>query len=141
MKISTKGIYALEMVTDLAIHSSDIKLESLRNIAGRRELSEKYLERIAKVLKDNHIIKSTRGAYGGYCLAKDSQQITVKEVLTCVEGTLAPVACLTTETDCGVDCDTCATRSTWAKMWDVILRAASDVTIADIADKAKELSE
>lgn len=141
MKISTKGIYALEMVTDLAMHSTDTELESLRNIAERRGLSEKYLERIAKVLKDNHIIRSVRGAYGGYCLDIDSHRLTAEEVLTCVEGTLAPVACLTTDTDCGIDCNACATKNTWGQMWQVILDAVGDITIGDIVERVEQISE
>ena len=53
MRISTKGIYALEIVADLAMHSTEDSWESLKNIANRRNLSEKYLERIMKGLKDN----------------------------------------------------------------------------------------
>lgn len=51
MRISTKGIYALEIVADLAMHSTEDSWESLKNIANRRNLSEKYLERIMKGLK------------------------------------------------------------------------------------------
>ena len=63
MKISTKGRYALEIMTDLAMHSGPEQLESLKNIAGRRNLSEKYLERIIKALKDANLVQSVRGAY------------------------------------------------------------------------------
>ena len=51
MKMSTKGQYALEIVADLALHSGRDHLESLKNIAERRKLSEKYLERIVKPMK------------------------------------------------------------------------------------------
>ena len=64
MRISTKGIYALEIVADLAMHSTEDSWESLKNIANRRNLSEKYLERIMKGLKDNGVVVSVRGAYG-----------------------------------------------------------------------------
>ena len=60
MKISTKGIYALEMVVDLAIYADDGNRASIRSVAVRRKLSEKYLERIASMLKKAEIIKSTR---------------------------------------------------------------------------------
>ncbi|MDD3402754.1 MAG: Rrf2 family transcriptional regulator [Hespellia sp.] len=132
MKISTKGKYALEIIVDLAMHSDEEHLESLKNIAARRALSEKYLERIIKALKDAKLVRSVRGAYGGYCLAKSADKMTVTEVLNAVEGELAPVACLTQETDCGIDCDTCPTRDTWGQMWKQILSVTDSVTIADI---------
>lgn len=132
MKISTKGKYALEIIVDLAMHSDEGHLESLKNIAARRALSEKYLERIIKALKDAKLVRSVRGAYGGYCLAKSADKMIVTEVLNAVEGELAPVACLTQETDCGIDCDTCPTRDTWGQMWKQILSVTDSVTIADI---------
>ena len=66
MRISTKGTYALEIIVDLAMHSSEEHLEQLKNIAARRGLSEKYLERIVKAMKNENLILSTRGAMGGY---------------------------------------------------------------------------
>lgn len=140
MKISTKGQYALEIVTDLAMHSDAKQLESLRNVAVRRNLSEKYLERIVKSLKDAGIIKSVRGAYGGYCLEVLPEQLTVKQVLNAVEGQLAPVECLTKESDCGIDCDTCPTRGTWGLMWQTINRTVEKVTIQEIMEACREIN-
>ena len=141
MKISTKGIYALEVVADLALHSDAAHLESLKNIAERRQLSEKYLERIVKALKDAHIIKSVRGAYGGYCMAKEPQQLTVREVLKAVEGELAPVDCLTQESSCGIDCRSCPTRDTWAALWQTIAGVADEVTVGDIVRAAEKIDK
>ena len=135
MRISTKGIYALEIITDLAMHSSPDSLECLKNIAGRRELSEKYLERIVKGMKEKQLITSVRGARGGYCLTKRAEDISVREVLSSVEGELAPVACLTKETDCHMSCESCATRGTWRDIWDEILETADSVSIQDILDE------
>lgn len=104
MRISTKGTYALEIIVDLAMHSSEEHLERLKNIAARRGLSEKYLERIVKAMKNENLILSTRGAMGGYRLARRPEDITVLDVLRSVEGELAPVECLTKETNCGIAC-------------------------------------
>lgn len=134
MKMSTKGQYALEIVVDLALNSNPGHLESLKNIAGRRNLSEKYLERIIRALKQKDIVESVRGAYGGYCLVKAPQDLSVKEVLTAVEGELTPVNCLTRESDCGVSCDLCPTRSTWGSMWKTITDTAAQITIGDIVN-------
>lgn len=137
MKISTKGIYALEVAVDLAMYASDENRVSIRSVAERRNLSEKYLERIVSMLKKAGVVKSTRGAYGGYCLAKEPRDITVLDVLRAAEGDLAPVQCLTKETDCGIDCERCATRSTWNHIWDLLKIAIKDTSIEQI----KELAE
>ena len=136
MKMSTKGQYALEIVADLAMYSSKEHLESLKNIANRRDLSEKYLERIIKALREKGIVKSVRGAYGGYCLEKAPEDLMVLEVLTAVEGELTPVHCLTRESDCGIDCGLCPTRNTWSDMWSVMKGAVEQVTVADIVRAA-----
>lgn len=139
MRISTKGIYALEIVTDLALHSSEEQLESLKNIAQRRGLSEKYLERIVKELKKSSLIFSVRGAFGGYRLARPAKEITVYEILRAVEGELAPVECLTKETDCGIDCDSCPTRGIWGDIWNEILDAVHHVTVEEIVKEALDI--
>lgn len=139
MKISTRGRYAVEIMADLAVYADDTNRASLKNVAERRKLSEKYLERIIKDLKAGGLVSSERGAYGGYCLAKKAEAITIREVLTSVEGKLAPVECLTKETDCGIDCDTCPTRGTWAKMWQEILQVTESVTVEDIVAKASQI--
>lgn len=132
MKISTKGIYALEVAVDLALYASEENLASIKSVAGRRNLSEKYLERIVSLLKKDGIVKSTRGAYGGYCLAKEAKDISVLDVLTAAEGDLAPVECLTKSTDCGIDCETCATRSTWNHMWEILKDSVKNTSIEEI---------
>lgn len=141
MKISTKGRYAVEIMADLALYADEDHRASLKSIADRRKLSEKYLERIVKELKANGLVSSVRGAYGGYCLEKETGKITVREVLTSVEGELAPVECLTKETDCGIDCDHCPTRGTWNRIWKEILRVTESVTVKDIVDQIKNSQE
>ncbi len=137
MKISTKGVYAMEIVADLALHAGEEQKESLGNIARRRGLSEKYLERIIKALKEKGIVESVRGARGGYRLLVPPEQLTARMVLQAVEGPLAPVGCLTGETDCQMDCNACPTRPLWQEMWDCILDAADQVTVAHILAEAK----
>lgn len=134
MKMSTRGQYALEIAVDLALHLMPDRLESLNDIAKRRNLSEKYLERIMKLLKEAGLVKSVRGAYGGYCLTKEPGEISVLEVLRAAEGQLAPVSCLVENTECGMECEICSTKSTWGEMWEQILDTAAEVTVADIAE-------
>lgn len=137
MKISTKGRYAVEIMADLALYSEEGRLESLRSIAHRRGLSEKYLERIVGALKKNELLMSVRGVHGGYSLAKRPEDISVRSILVAVEGELAPVECLTEEPDCGMDCSKCPTRSTWDLMWHNILGIVDEVTLTDIINNIK----
>lgn len=132
MKISTKGRYALEVVIDLALKSGDQKPQSLKDISRRRGLSEKYLERIMKMLRKGGIILSTRGTQGGYCLSRPADKITVLEVLNAAEGELEPVQCLTQQTECGIDCEKCPTRTLWAEIWHIIRDTAASLTVSDL---------
>ena len=138
MKIPTKGRYALEIVTDLAVHSDREHPESLKAVSLRRGLSEKYLERIVRELKTAGILNSSRGAKGGYWIEKSPESLTVKDTLRAVEGEMAPVECLTTVKECGIDCSKCPTRETWGVMWEIILQTMEDVTISDLVKRAME---
>ena len=126
MKISTKGRYALEIVVDLAMHSNREQPESLKAVAARRGLSEKYLERIVRELKIAGILNSSKGAKGGYWVERSPEVLSVKDILYAVEGDMAPVECLTTV------CEKCPTRETWKTMWKIILQTMENVTIADL---------
>ncbi len=136
MKISTKGIYALEVAVDLAIYSNEKSLVSIKSVAERRQLSEKYLERIVAMLKKAGIVKSTRGANGGYCLAKDPEEISVLDVLTAAEGDMAPVECLRKESKCGFDCAKCSTQETWNHIWEILKDTVKVTSIAQIRNLA-----
>ena len=92
MKISTKGRYALRMLLDLAGQETEGYV-SLKDIARRQEISKKYLEQIIPVFHAANILKTNRGAQGGYRLARTPDKITVGEVLRLTEGSLAPVEC------------------------------------------------
>lgn len=87
MKISTKGRYALRIMIDLAKHQSD-DFVTLKDIANRQEISEKYLESIIKVLVKNQILVGLRGKGGGYKLTKPVEEYTVWDILNVSEDNL-----------------------------------------------------
>ena len=93
MLISTKGRYALRVMIDLAEHRSG-EFISLKEIAQRQEISEKYLESIIRTLVKAKVVESLRGKGGGYRLTKNPEQYTVGSILRLTEESLAPVACL-----------------------------------------------
>ena len=92
MLISTKGRYALRVLIDLAEHQSDGYIP-LKVIAGRQEISEKYLESIIKLLVKARFLYGLRGKGGGYKLTMEPKQYTVDAVLRLTEESLAPVSC------------------------------------------------
>lgn len=137
MKISTKGIYALEAMVDLGIHTKE-GVESIKNITSRRNLSEKYMEQIIAALKKGGLIESTRGSMGGYRLVRDASEITVFSILNAVEKNLVPLECLYRETDCGIDCEKCTARYFWQGMWEHMENIMESVTLKDLMDESKK---
>lgn len=140
MKISTKGRYAVRVMLDLALNDTG-EYVKVREIAKRQEISEKYLEQIIAVLNKAGFVRSTRGAQGGYKIAKDPSQYTVGMILRLTEGSLCPVACLETEDNECDRCDTCETLQVWKDLNDAINRVVDGVTIADLVARHQESIE
>ncbi|MDY5943029.1 MAG: Rrf2 family transcriptional regulator [Oscillospiraceae bacterium] len=131
MMISTKGRYALRVLIDMAEHQTDGYIP-LKEIAQRQGISEKYLESIVKILVHGGVLEGMRGKGGGYRLCKGPDQFTAGYILRLMEGSLAPVACLT---DGGALCERaseCRTLSLWAGLNDVINRYLDQYTLADL---------
>lgn len=139
MKVSTKGVYAIEAMIDLGCYSID-HVESIKNIAKRRSLSEKYLEQIIGSLRRSGLIESVRGAGGGYRLKKAPLHISVLDILNAVDVDLTPVECLTNiNSECNMDCTKCPTRVYWQKMLDEMLKVVCNVTLKDLIDREQAL--
>ena len=94
MKISTKGRYALRVMIDLAMNSNG-KYISLKDIAERQEISNKYLEQIISLLNKAGYLETARGNTGGYKLTKQPKEYKVGDILRATEGDLTPIYCLT----------------------------------------------
>ena len=136
MKISTKGRYALRLMLDLALNNNGEYI-TIKSIAARQEISEKYLEQIITLLSRAKYVKSTRGAQGGYMLALDPKECTVGMILRLTEGGLAPVACLDgDENECSRSSD-CVTLDVWKDLNYAINNVVDNVTLADLVEKQK----
>ena len=134
MLISTKGRYALRVMIDLAEHQTDDFI-SLRGIAQRQEISEKYLESIIRMLVKARVLESLRGKGGGYKLKKAPEQYTVGSILRLTEESLAPVACLEEGADACPKMHKCRTLSLWQGLDKVISEYLESVTIADLMER------
>lgn len=133
MLISTKGRYALRVMIDLAEHRSD-EFISLKGIAERQEISEKYLESIIRMLVKAKILDSLRGKGGGYRLKKAPEQYTVGCILRLTEESLAPVSCLEDTTESCPRAAKCRTLFLWQGLDKVINDYLDSVTIADLVE-------
>ncbi len=133
MIVSTKGRYALRILIDMAEHDSESYI-TLREIAARQEISEKYLESIAKELVKSGIIEGLRGKGGGYRLRRQPDTITAAEVLKLTEGDLSSVPCLKDKSICNRTSE-CRTISFWRGLDEVIEKYIQSFTIADLMNK------
>ena len=134
MKISTKGRYGLRIMTDLAVYGSE-GCVSLKDIAEREHLSEKYLEQIVNLLSKEDLVKSVRGAKGGYHLTRPPEEITVEDILKATEGSLAPVACAEDNGKCENYCD-CVTSFIWTQIYEATISVVSRITLKDLAERS-----
>ena len=134
MLISTKGRYALRIMIDLAEHQTD-EFISLRGIAQRQEISEKYLESIIRMLVKAKVVDSLRGKGGGYRLKKDPDQYTVGSILRLTEESLAPVSCLEADAETCPRAGSCRTLALWQGLDKAIYDYLESVTIADLMEQ------
>jgi len=131
MMISTRGRYALRILVDLAEHRPEAYV-TLRELAERQEISEKYLESIVKELVRGGILTGLRGKGGGYRLGKAPEEIGVLDVLRLTEGTLAPVACLQAGSAPCPRAEGCRTLPLWAGLDRVVTEYLSGYTVRDL---------
>lgn len=133
MKISTKGRYGVRAMLDLALYGGQ-KPILVREIAQRQQISERYLEHILISLKLAGIVKSTRGARGGFTLAKPPSQIKLSEIIKAMEGSLAPVKCADDYGMCS-RADLCVTRDIWVAMKEAINSILESTTLQDLVER------
>jgi Rrf2 family transcriptional regulator, cysteine metabolism repressor len=123
LKISTKGRYGLTIMMELARKYGEGPT-SLKSIAEKHQLSEHYLEQLIAPLRNGGLVKSIRGAYGGYILSKPPEGITSGDVIRVLEGPISPVD-FTEEDDP-------AKRDLWVRIRDVIAEVLDSSNLSDL---------
>lgn len=119
----------MKAMLDLAVHYGEMPI-SIKSIAERQGISEYYLEQLFAPLRKAKLIKSVRGAQGGYILNRLPKEITVLEIMDVLEGPVEISDCLDHE-----DCDmleACATRMLWKKIRDSLNSVMAGVTLEDM---------
>ena len=138
MKISTRGRYAIRLMTDIAINGENNNV-SIKDISDRQGISVKYLEQIVHKLIKAGYLQSYRGSAGGYRLAKAPEEYTVADILRITEGGgLAPVACLTGSVNSCERKNSCSALWVWEGLYNTITDYLENITIKDIIDGNKQ---
>lgn len=138
MKLSTKGRYGVTAMYDLAMNNGNGPI-SLKSVAIRQGISEHYLEQLMGQLRRAGLVKSTRGAQGGYLLIKEPSEITVGDIIRVMEGPIAPVDCLlSADTENNDYCHKaahCVTRNVWQKVGESIESVLDSISLNDLCDE------
>ncbi len=139
MKLSTRARYGVRLMLELGLKSGKGQVY-LREIAHEEAISEKYLSLIIIPLKAAGLVKATRGAHGGYTLARPASEITLKEIVDILEGGTCLVDCVKDPASCPRS-DTCATRDLWAMLSSGISDTLGAFTLEDLVRKSRDKGE
>ena len=135
MKLSKRSKYGLLALTDLA-GRKDRSSVRLKELAGRNNISVKFLEQIFLTLRNSGIVHSQIGAGGGYALGRPAKYIMLGEIIRILDGTIAPVSCISKiayEPCTCPDEETCPVRAVMNRVRDSIVSVIDNTSLADAA--------
>jgi len=136
MKLSTKGRYGTRALLELALHQGEGPI-LLKDIAQRQQISVQYLEHLITPLIAGGIVRSTRGAGGGVSLARSPELVKLSEVIQLLEGSIAPVECVSNPEVCNRS-GICVTRDIWGELKRVMDGVLESVTLQDLVERQKK---
>lgn len=143
MKVTTRGRYAVRAMIDLAYHSMEHPV-SLATIAVRQDISQHYLEQLFVRLRRAGLVRSVRGPGGGYFLAKDLKDVTVRDIFLAVDEPLSPVECIKWGDPEAEPCDRldeCVSRVIWKKVADQVAEALDSISLWDLCKEREKLDK
>jgi Rrf2 family cysteine metabolism transcriptional repressor len=141
MRVSTRGEYGVRAMFDLALHYGAGPV-SLKTVAERQMVSENYLEQLMAELRKAGLVKSKRGAQGGYELADAPENVSIGEIIRVLEGPITPLDCLDSQTGTGPYCgapDRCVLRNLWKELQDSMTQVLDSTTLEDLRQDAYRL--
>ncbi|MEA2467927.1 MAG: Rrf2 family transcriptional regulator, cysteine metabolism repressor [Thermoleophilaceae bacterium] len=140
MTFSSKAEYGVRLMVELGRQDGDQPM-SLKAIAEAEELPLSYLEHVVASLKRAGLVASSRGAHGGYRLARPAEEIAMDEVVLALEGSIAPMECFTSVPPGRVACShegdrarTCSTKLLWMRVQSGIIQALQGTTLAELVE-------
>jgi Rrf2 family cysteine metabolism transcriptional repressor len=139
MMFSTKAEYGVRVMVELA-RRADEEPVPLAEIASRGDLPLAYLEHLVARLRKAGLVDSRRGSRGGYLLARSPLEITMAEIVEALEGSIAPIECISEAADGSIVCSretepghVCPTKLLWTRVRFAIVRTLHETTLADLA--------
>jgi Rrf2 family transcriptional regulator, cysteine metabolism repressor len=139
MIFTTKAEYGVRLLIQLGLQGREAPV-SLKAVAEAEDLPLAYLERIAALLKKAGLVQATRGAHGGYVLARSPEEITMDHVVLALEGAIAPMDCFFDDREGRVLCshqadgEHCATKLLWTRVQMGVIRSLQRTTLAELVD-------
>lgn len=141
MRFSTKTRYAVRALVRLAMESGKSPLK-LKVVAASQGVSLKYLEQVMFPLRAGGFVHTLKGSKGGYTLARPPEEISLLDIVRCVEGNPVPVDCVD---DGGLSrCpreESCAVREAWVRIRDAVAGEMAKTTLAHLAARQASLDE
>jgi Rrf2 family transcriptional regulator, cysteine metabolism repressor len=143
MMFSTKAEYGIRVMAHLA-HRNGSQPISLGSIADAEGLPLAYLEHLVQRLRKAELVESRRGAHGGYTLARPAAEITMAEVVSALEGEIAPIECITADADGALTCTRegatapCPTKLLWTRVQGSIVRTLNEMTLDDLVQPLRK---
>ena len=135
MKLTTKGRYAVMAMADLALYK-DNGPTSLSDISLRQNISLPYLEQIFIKLKNSNLVKSTRGAKGGYVLEKPANDIKISNIISAVDEEVKMLSCKKeAKKGCNNKSTKCITHNLWDQLDQHINNFFEKVKLQDLVKK------
>jgi Rrf2 family transcriptional regulator, cysteine metabolism repressor len=141
MMFSTKTEYGVRVMVELARRDGDGPV-SLTDIAATDGLPLAYLEHLVARLRKSRLVESRRGARGGYLLARPASDISMAEVVEALEGSIAPIECISQAADGGVVCSretdadhVCPTKLLWTRVQGAIVGTLQDTRLSDLVQQ------
>ena len=135
LRLSTKGRYGTRVMLELALNYGEGHM-LLKDIAKKQDISVGYLEQIMPSLKAAGFVNASRGAHGGYTLARPPSEITLSEVVIALEGPISLVECIHTPEVCD-RVDFCVTHELWGEVSEKIESTLRSKSLQDLVDKHK----
>jgi Rrf2 family protein len=138
IRVSTKGRYGTRLMLNLAQHyGNGSRTVILKNVATDEDISIRYLEQIIIPLKIDRLVKSIRGAGGGYKLARDPKEIRLSEILHALEGSCCLVECIEDVDFCD-RLETCPTFDIWKRASEMLKSYFNNITLRDVVEMAEK---
>jgi len=135
LHFSTRGEYGVRLMVELARHHGSGPV-SLSEMADHEALPRPYLEQLVVSLREAELVTSTRGAHGGYELRRPPADIRMSEVITALEGPIAPMVCASDDPHHVMVCERagyCNVEQLWQRVRDAVIEALDSMTLEELA--------